>query len=89
MRLRAIRPESSRARRRRLSRSKAKKFALMGGISATAAAVGLTPVLANAASSQTYFVGFPDWLGVADGATLPSDPIAINNAIVGAKDDNP
>lgn len=82
-------PEGSRAQRRRLNRSKAKKLALMGAISATAVAVGLVPTLANAASSQTYFVGFPDWLGIGEGSTLPSDPVAINNAIVAAKDDNP
>ncbi|WP_280832415.1 PE-PPE domain-containing protein [Mycolicibacterium frederiksbergense] len=51
-------------------------------------AVGLAPVLANAASSQTYFIGFPEWLPVG-GATLPSNPLAINNAIVGAKDTHP
>src|SRR5262245_8595230 len=84
-----VKPESSRARRRRLGRSKAKKLALMAAIPATALAVGLTPTLANAASTQTYFVGFPDWLGIGDGATLPSDPVAINNAIVAAKDGNP
>jgi hypothetical protein len=84
-----VKPESSRARRRRLGRSKAKKLALMAAIPATAVAVGLTPTLANAASTQTYYVGFPDWLGIGAGATLPSDPVAINNAIVAAKDGKP
>jgi hypothetical protein len=85
----AVKPESARASRRRMNRGKTKRLALMGAISATVAAVGLTPALANAASSQTYVVGFPDWLGIGAGAVLPSDPIAINNAIVAAKDDNP
>ncbi|MFN3003919.1 PE-PPE domain-containing protein [Mycolicibacterium wolinskyi] len=80
--------EPSRTRRRRLDRAKAKKLGLMGGIAASALAVGLTPAFANAANSETYFIGFPDWLPVG-GSTLPSDPRAINNAIVGAKDDNP
>ena len=62
---------------------------MMGAVSATAVAVGLTPAMANAASSQTYFIGFPDWLPIGEGATLPSDPVAINNAMVGAKDTNP
>ena len=62
---------------------------MMGAVSATAVAVGLTPAMANAASSQTYFIGFPDWLPIGEGSTLPSDPVAINNAIVAAKDTNP
>src|SRR5262249_40996373 len=84
-----VKPESSRARRRRLGRSKAKKLALMAAIPATAVAVGLTPTLANAASTQTYYVGFPDWLGIGAGATLPSDPVAINKAIGAGKDGKP
>jgi PE-PPE domain len=62
---------------------------MMGAVSATAVAVGLTPAMANAASSQTYFIGFPDWLPIGEGATLPSDPNAISDAIIGAKDKNP
>lgn len=89
MRHRVLKPEGSRAQRRRLDRAKVKKIALMGAITATVATVGLTPTLANAASSQTYFVGLPSWLGIGEGAVLPSDPVAINNAIVAAKDDNP
>src|SRR5262249_15071380 len=89
MRPGSAKPEGSRARKRRLDRSKAKKLALMGAISATAVTVALVPSLANAASSQTYFVGFPDWLGIGEGSVLPSDPVAINNAIVAAKDDDP
>jgi hypothetical protein len=61
----------------------------MGAVSATVAAAGLTPPMATAASSQTYFIGFPDWLPVGEGATLPSDPVAINNAMVGAQGTNP
>lgn len=62
---------------------------MTGAVAATAMMVGLTPGLANAVSSQTYFIGFPDWLPIGEGSTLPSDPLAINNAIVGAKDGNP
>ena len=76
-----------RAKKRRAAR--AKRVAMMGAVSATAVAVGLTPATANAASSQTYFIGFPDWLPIGEGATLPTDPVAINNAMVGAKDSNP
>src|SRR5262245_50929495 len=86
---RVVKPEGSRARRRRLSRAKAKKLAVAAAIPATAVAVGVTAVLAYAATCDTYLAGFPDWLGIGDGATLPSDPVAINNAIVAAKDDNP
>ena len=89
MRHRAVKPETSRARTRRLNRAKAKKLGLMGGIAATAVAVGLTPTLANAASSQTYFVGFPDWLPIGESATLPADAEAIEAAILAAKDDDP
>lgn len=62
---------------------------MMGAVSAAAVTLGLTPALANAASSQTYFIGFPDWISIDAGATLPTDPLAINNAIVGAKDKDP
>ena len=73
----------------RRSKSRMKKAVMAGAASATALSVCLVPTMANAASSQTYFVGFPDWLSIGDGSTLPSDPVAINNAIVGAKDTNP
>jgi len=85
----AVKSESARSRRRRLDRAMAKKVALAGAISATAIAVGLTPTIANAVSSQTYFVGFPGWLPIGEGSTLPSDSVAINNAIVAAKDHDP
>lgn len=81
--------EGARARRRRLTRRQGTKLGLVGGIAATALAVGLTPTLANAASSQTYFVGFPDWLPISDGATLPADAAAIETAVLAAKDRNP
>ncbi|TFV57647.1 PE-PPE domain-containing protein [Mycobacterium sp. PS03-16] len=82
-------PEGRRAMRRRMERSKVKRLGMMGAISATALAMGLTPALANAANSETYFIGFPEWLPIGEGSTLPSDPVAINNAIVGAKDTDP
>jgi hypothetical protein len=69
--------------------AKAKRVAMMGAVSATAVAVGLTPAMANAASSQTYFIGFPSWLPIGAGSTLPSDPTAISAAILAAKDKNP
>ncbi|MDT5075940.1 MAG: hypothetical protein QOJ80_577, partial [Mycobacterium sp.] len=62
---------------------------MMGAVSATAVAVGLTPAMANAASSQTYFIGFPSWLPIGAGSTLPSDSNAISAAIIAAKDTNP
>lgn len=89
MRTWSAKPEGARARRRRLNRGSGKKLALMGAIATTSMAMILTPSLANAASSQTYFVGFPDWLPIGEGSTLPNDPVAINNAIVAAKDRNP
>ena len=70
-------------------RSRITKAALTCAATMTAATMGLTPTLANAASSETYFVGFPDWLPIGDGAVLPADPAAINNTIVAAKDTNP
>jgi hypothetical protein len=75
------------AKKRRTA--KAKRVAMMGAVSATAVAVGLTPAMANAASSQTYFIGFPSWLPIGAGSTLPSDPTAISAAIIAAKDKNP
>ena len=89
MRKRLAKSETARTRRRRMNRAKAKKAALAGAILATVVAVGLNPALANAATSETYFVGFPDWLPISEGQTLPSDAVVINNAIVGAKDGNP
>lgn len=74
---------------RRLNRGKAKKLGLMGGIAVTAVAVGLMPTLANAASSETYFIGFPDWLPISDGATLPADAGAVKQAVLAAKDQDP
>ena len=70
-------------------RSRMRRLALAGAASMSAVAVGLTPIAANAASSETYFVGFPDWLPIGEGSVLPSDAVAINNAIVAAKDKNP
>lgn len=72
-----------------MERSKVKRLGMVGAISATALAMGLSPALANAANSETYFIGFPEWLPIGEGSTLPSDPVAINNAIVGAKDTDP
>ena len=66
-----------------------KKATIAGASVATAVAVAFTPGVSNAISSQTYFIGFPDWLPIGAGSTLPSDPVAINNAIVGAKDTDP
>ena len=70
-------------------KQKAKTAAIAGAAVATAVSVAFTPGLAQAISSQTYFVGFPDWLPIGAGSTLPSDSVAINNAIVGAKDTDP
>ncbi|WP_319450835.1 MULTISPECIES: hypothetical protein [unclassified Mycobacterium] len=68
---------------------KTKKAAIAGAAVATAVSVAVAPGVAQALSSQTYFVGFPSWLPIGAGSTLPSDPVAINNAIVGAKDTDP
>lgn len=85
----SAKPEGARARRRRLNRGNGKKLALMSVIATTSVAMILTPPMANAASSQTYFVGVPDWLPIGEGSKLPNDPVAINNAMVAAKDRNP
>ncbi|MGE2722620.1 PE-PPE domain-containing protein [Mycolicibacterium celeriflavum] len=89
MRSWSAKPEGARARRRRLNRGNGKRLALAGVIATTSLAMILTPSMANAASSQTYFVGVPDWLPIGEGAKLPNDPVAINNAMVAAKDRNP
>lgn len=89
MRSWSAKPEGARARRRRLNRGNGKKLALMSVIATTSMAMILTPPVANAASSQTYFVGVPDWLPIGEGSKLPNDPVAINNAMVAAKDRNP
>jgi hypothetical protein len=70
-------------------KKQAKTVAIAGAAVATAVSVAVTPGVAQALSSQTYFVGFPSWLPIGAGSTLPSDPAAINNAIVGAKDQDP
>lgn len=51
--------------------------------------MGLTPTMANAVSSNTYFIGFPDWLPIGDGNTLESNPNTIYEAILDSKDKNP
>lgn len=66
-----------------------KRWLFFGAISATAVAVGMAAPMANAASSQTYFVGFPDWLPIEGVPTLPADAVAIKNAMVAAHDTNP
>ncbi|MFA5708814.1 PE-PPE domain-containing protein [Mycolicibacterium sp.] len=81
--------ETARARRRRIDGTKTRKAVLVGAAVATAVSVGLTPPIANAVSSNTYFVGFPDWMGIGEGSTLPSDAAAIEAAIRAGKDTDP
>jgi hypothetical protein len=76
MRIITAKPESARARRRRLDRKQGKKLALMGGAAATAMAVGMTPMLANA---DTYLVGFPEWLSANN---VENDADTIYNSIL-------
>ena len=82
---------SARSRGRRQREIQAKKLTLVGVSAATAVAVGLTPAMANAAISETYVVGIPGWLPIqgllGPIQTLPSDPGAISDALVGAQDD--
>jgi hypothetical protein len=70
-------------------KQQAKRAAIVGASVATAVSVAFTPGVAQAISSQTYFVGFPDWLPIGAGSTLPSDPDAIEAAILAAKDKDP
>lgn len=70
-------------------KKKIKKAAIAGASAATALAVALTPGVASALSSQTYVIGFPDWLPFGEESTLPSDPDSIEAAILGAKDIDP
>ncbi|MEO3757857.1 PE-PPE domain-containing protein [Mycobacterium sp. B14F4] len=82
--------ESARAKRRSAAKgNKAKKLGLLGAASATAVAVAFASPMANALSSETYFVGIPSWLPISGVQTLPSDPDVIKNAIVAAKDSDP
>ncbi|CAJ1510142.1 PE-PPE domain-containing protein [[Mycobacterium] burgundiense] len=90
--VRVAKNEGARARRRRIAGTKTKKAVLVGAAVATAVSVGLAPPIANAVASETYVIGLPSWLPadlVGGVPTLPSDPKAINNAVVGVKDNNP
>lgn len=69
--------------------SKASKAAVAGTALAAAVGMGLTPTIANAVSSETYFIGFPDWLPIGEGNTLESNPNTIYQAILDAKDNDP
>ncbi|OMB96182.1 PE-PPE domain-containing protein [Mycobacterium sp. NS-7484] len=70
-------------------RKKATKAAVIGTAIAATVGVGLTPTVANAVSSETYFVGFPDWLPIGDGNKIEANPNAIYQAILDAKDKDP
>ncbi|WP_234793656.1 PE-PPE domain-containing protein [Mycolicibacterium porcinum] len=69
--------------------SRATKAAVAGTAIAAAVGMGLTPTIANAVSSNTYFIGFPDWLPIGEGNTLESNPNTIYQAILDSKDTNP
>ncbi|MED5813825.1 PE-PPE domain-containing protein [Mycolicibacterium sp. 050232] len=69
--------------------SRATKAALAGTAIAAAVGMGLTPTMANAVSSNTYFIGFPEWLPIGDGNTLESNPNTIYEAILDSRDRNP
>lgn len=70
-------------------KTKGRKVAIAGTTLAAAVSIGLTPTVANAVSSNTYFIGFPEWLPIGSGNTLPSDPDAIEDAMLAAQDTNP
>lgn len=69
--------------------SKVTKAAVAGTAIAAAVGMGFTPTIANAVSSNTYFIGFPDWLPIGDGNTLDSNPNTVYQAILDAKDKDP
>lgn len=70
-------------------RKKITKAAVVGTAIAATLGVGITPTMANAVSSNTYFIGFPEWLPIGDSHTVDSNADAIYQAIVGSKDTSP
>ncbi|OMC36549.1 PE-PPE domain-containing protein [Mycobacterium sp. GA-1841] len=70
-------------------RKKVTKAAVIGTAMAAAVGVGLTPTAANAVSSNTYFIGVPEWLPIGDGNRLEANPNTIYQAILDAKDTDP
>ena len=68
---------------------KATKAAVIGTAIAATVGVGLTPTVANAVSSNTYVIGFPDSLPIGDGNRLASDPDTIYQTILDSRDHNP
>ncbi|AKS32746.1 PE-PPE domain-containing protein [Mycolicibacterium goodii] len=70
-------------------RKKATKAAVVGTAIAATLGVAITPSVANAVSSDTYFIGFPDWLPIGASNTVDADAEAIYQAIVKSKDTNP
>ncbi|ULN34217.1 PE-PPE domain-containing protein [Mycolicibacterium smegmatis] len=65
------------------------KAAVVGTAIAATLGVGITPTMANAVSSDTYFIGFPDWLPIGASNSVDADADAIYQAIVGSKDSSP
>lgn len=81
-----------RGRHRRDDRRKLRKvgkLALMGASTATAASIALTPAVAEAATIQTLTVGLPLGITIPNTTALPTDPQAINNALVAIHDPEP
>ncbi len=70
-------------------RKKMTKAAVVGTAIAATLGVGITPTMANAVSSDTYFIGFPDWLPIGASNSVDADADAIYQAIVGSKDTSP
>lgn len=61
----------------------------MGASTATAASIALTPAVAEAATIQTLTVGLPLGITIPNTTALPTDPQAINNALVAIHDPEP
>lgn len=51
---------------------KVSRAAIMGTAVAAVVGVGLTPTVANAVSSNTYFIGFPEWTQIGGTNALDS-----------------
>jgi hypothetical protein len=70
-------------------RKKITKATVVGTAIVATLGVGITPTVANAVSSDTYFIGFPEWLPIGGSNTVDADADAIYQKIVGSKDTNP
>lgn len=68
---------------------RANKVVMMTAASATAVAVAVTPGTADALTSATYTVGIPFGITIPGTTALQSNPVQVNNALVGVHDTSP